>query len=291
MPRPQELTTALLARHISTRRFGTPKDAGWRHLRRAMLDTYAVAVAASGEPVVEKLGRVLGGTAATAAIWAAPGAGSRADDVALVNGTAAHALDFDDVSPAVRGHPSVVLLPAILAAASPESTMREVNEAYAVGFEAGALLSQALPGTEHYARGWHATATLGTVMAAAAVARLRGFEPDRVAAALGVAASMAAGSRQNFGTMTKPLHAGLAARNGVLAADLAGEGCTADAAAVEGPFGFLALFKGAPAPVPVTRPCTVAVVTGVTGTSRIALSVISFTSTSIARPIVQPLSS
>lgn len=250
----QRLTTALLAQHVSGRRFDTPNDAGWPHVRRALLDTYGVAVAATREPVVEKLRRVLGGGFGVLGSWATTGARARADDVALINGTAAHALDFDDVSPAVRGHPSAVLLPAILAVAGPESTLLDVGEAYAIGFEVGALLSQALPGGEHYARGWHATATLGTLMAGAAVARLRAMDPDGVATVLGIAASMASGSRQNFGTMTKPLHAGMAARNGVLAAALAEEGLTADASQIEGPFGFLALFKGESTPGPVQLP-------------------------------------
>jgi 2-methylcitrate dehydratase PrpD len=99
-----------------------------------------------------------------------------------------------------------------------------------------------MPVREHYGRGWHSSATIGVLGAAAASARLLGLDVAEASRALGLAASMAGGSRQNFGTMTKPLHPGLAARDGVFAAALAGAGFTADAAQLESPLGYFAMY-------------------------------------------------
>ena len=101
----------------------------------------------------------------------------------------------------------------------------------------------------HYQRGWHCTSTLGTIGAAAAASRLLGLDATAMVHALAIAASEASGLKENFGTMVKPLHAGLAARNGVLAAQLAGAGMTASAAAIDGAQGFLAAMDGAAVPL------------------------------------------
>lgn len=234
-----DLTSQLLAEHVVTRAFASADDAGWWHVRRAIVDTVAVAVAGRSEPAVTKLLAVHGTPALTP--WAVPTEANRPDDVARVNGTAGHALDFDDAAHDVNGHPSVVLVTAVLAMASDDDTLSAVTEAYAVGHEVWAMLAEALPGDEHYAKGWHATSSMGTVAAAAAVARLLGLDVERTRMALGTAASMSAGSRQAFGSMTKPFHAGMAAANGVLAARLGEAGFTSDDHQVEGPFGYLAL--------------------------------------------------
>ena len=132
-----------------------------------------------------------------------------AADAALINATAAHALDYDDV--ALAGHPSAVLVPAILAAGEPlgVSGMTALR-AYLVGYEVWAELLSREPSPYHV-KGWHPTAVLGTVGAAAAVAHLHGLNVTQVTNALSIAASMASGLVANFGTMTKPLHAGRAA--------------------------------------------------------------------------------
>jgi len=153
-----------------------------------------------------------------------------------------HALDFDDVSASVEGHPSVVVLPAALAAAElVEASGRDLLEAYAIGVEVMSKLGLAI-GPAHYQAGWHATSTLGTLGAAVAAGRLLGLDADRLQMAIAIAVSEASGSRQNFGTMTKPFHAGHAARCGVHAARLASRGMTASPAALEGPLGYFALF-------------------------------------------------
>jgi 2-methylcitrate dehydratase PrpD len=167
---------------------------------------------------------------------------------ALANGTAGHAHDFDDTSFAWMGHPSAPLLAAALAVAEAEmADGAAVTLAYLVGFEVGAALGTAL-NPAHYTRGWHATATLGTLACTAAAARLLGLDVVRTRHAFGLAASLASGVKENFGTMAKPYHAGHAARNGVLAARLAQSGLTAAETALEGRQGYLAASGEGPAP-------------------------------------------
>ena len=155
----------------------------------------------------------------TAATLAAPQA-------ALANAVAGHAWDLDDWEEPANTHPTVVLLPALLAAAHLRSASgTALLTAYAVGAELIMRLGQALS-LDHYARGFHSTATLGTLGAAAAVARLRELDEDATAHALGLAASQATGYTVQFGTNAKPLQAGFAARNGVECALLAAQGVT-----------------------------------------------------------------
>jgi len=213
--------------------------------KRAILDCLGCAVAGSGEPsskiITEYVNEV--GAKAEAGIIAS-GFNSTAPEAALANGTMAHALDYDDVAVSWIGHPSVALLPAVLALAERgKLSGREVLEGYILGFEVGARLGAAI-GFGHYTWGWHATVTLGTMAAAAASSKMLRLNAHQTAMALGISASLAGGTRQNFGTMTKPFHAGSAARNGVMAALLAQRGFTADEAILEGPMGFCKLFSG-----------------------------------------------
>lgn len=149
----------------------------------------------------------------------------RADDAqsrALRLGYAGHALDFDDFHPDFRGHPSTVILPALLALAAERQDIdgdRFLN-AYAIGVEAAGRLGLAA-GPQHYTLGFHSTATLGTIAAAAACARLVGADKQDTAVILGIAATQAAGLRAQFGSAVKPLHAGLAAQAAVSATLLA----------------------------------------------------------------------
>ncbi|HEY3953054.1 MAG TPA: MmgE/PrpD family protein [Streptosporangiaceae bacterium] len=166
-------------------------------------------------------------------------------DAALLNGTFGHAQDYDDVSFHMIGHPGVTILPAVLALA--ETTGRsgaDAIAAYAAGYEVATRLGYAMNAGGHYEKGWHATGTLGTMGAAAGASNILGLDAGATAHALGIAASMAAGLRQNFGRDTKPLHAGRAAQNGVTAAMLAARGFTADPDILEAPFGFLSVYSG-----------------------------------------------
>mgnify|MGYP001167492524 CR=1 FL=1 len=214
--------------------------------KRAVLDTLAATIAGSAEPAARialEMVRALGGSAQATMI----GAGDRVSvtQAALVNGVSGHALDYDDVNYSLGGHPSVPVLPAVLALAEQlGASGREALRAFVLGFEIECKLGRT-QGASHYARGWHATSTHGTVGAAAAAAALLGLSEEQTVMALGIAGSMAAGSRQNFGTMTKPLHPGRAAEAGVGAALLAQRGFTADATMLEAPLGFIRLFSPA----------------------------------------------
>src|SRR5712672_726734 len=157
---------------------------------------------------------------------------------ALVNGAASHALDYDDVNMAMPGHPSVAILPALLALAELKgSSGREVITAFVAGYETACRIGAALqPG--HYNLGFHATSTVGCFGAAAACARLLGLDAAATATALGIAGTQAAGLKSQFGTMCKPFHAGKAAQNGLLAARLAARGFSSRADIVECVQGF-----------------------------------------------------
>jgi 2-methylcitrate dehydratase PrpD len=202
-------------------------------------DCVGVALAGSAEPASRIAASLIpASSAADCAHEFSSGRPLAAADAALVNGTAAHALDYDDVS--LGAHPSAVLVPAILAAGSLRDVSgRKAMLAYAIGYEVWALLDSFAPGRLH-ARGFHPTAVLGTIAAAAACSSLNSLSAVESRCALGISASLASGLVANFGTMTKPLHAGRAAQSGVLAAQLAAAGFTAAAEALEQSTGFLA---------------------------------------------------
>ncbi len=208
---------------------------------RAILDTLGVALAGSVEPPATISARIAPDLPAGAVLWGQKRRTAPAY-AALVNGTAAHALDYDDVQHTLRGHPSAPVVPALFAAAEVTGASgRELLAAYVIADEVAGRLGQAI-GAPHYVAGWHNTSTLGALAAAAGCARLLGLGSDGTCRALGIAASMASGLKKNFGTMTKPLHAGLAARVGFEAASLASLGFTADAEIFDGPLGFLSVY-------------------------------------------------
>jgi len=160
-----------------------------------------------------------------------------APEAAWINGTAAHALDYDDV--ALRGHPSTVLVPAILAEAEHlGSSGVDMVTAYVAGYETWAELFGRDTGLLHQ-KGWHPTGLYGAVAAAAACAKLRKLDAEASSTGIALGASQSAGLMANFGTMTKPFHAGRAAHSGIMAARLAEAGFTANTDALEHPQGFL----------------------------------------------------
>jgi 2-methylcitrate dehydratase PrpD len=228
--------TARLGTFASTAR--APAEAR-RRAAVAILDTIGVALAGSSEPASRIVQDVAAAEADGPCTVIGTALRASATDAALANGTAAHALDYDDMCFVSLAHPSAPLVPALLAAAELSgATGATFLDGYAVGFEIEGRLG-ALMNPRHYERGWHCTSTLGSVGAAAAAARVLGLDAAQTAQALAIAASSASGLKENFGTMVKPLHAGLAARNGVLAARLAAQGLTASALAFDGPQGFL----------------------------------------------------
>ena len=165
-------------------------------------------------------------------------------DAALVNGTAAHAVDYDDVSGVMGGHPSAMLVPSMIAPGeSLGSSGRELALAYVVGYETECRIARGVH-FHHYDKGWHPTATLGIFGTVAGAVRLLGLSIDQTAVALGLAASFASGLKANFGTMTKPLHVGHASRDGLFAAYMARDGFTANSGAFEHKQGFLYMLNG-----------------------------------------------
>jgi 2-methylcitrate dehydratase PrpD len=163
---------------------------------------------------------------------------------ALANGTMGHALDYDDVHWNLIWHPSVALLPSALAMAELQGgSGADLITAYVLGLELACRIGSGIT-KAHYERGWHTTSTLGSLGAAVAAAKMLKLDQGSAQQALGLAASLAGGLRQNFGTMTKPFHAGNAARNGVIAATLAHRGFTADPDIIESPLGFCRVFCG-----------------------------------------------
>lgn len=210
--------------------------------RLAIADTIGGALAAlDAEPVQAVLALVP--PCGKSRIWGLDRATTERD-AALVNGTMAHVHDIDDTNESMRGHPSIPVVPVLFALApATGASGRDLMVAYCAGVEVEAKLGRAV-NMEHYERGWHTTLTLGSLGATAAAARMLGLDAARTAHALGIACSLASGVRANFGTMTKPLHAGLAAQNGVTAARLAAAGLGANPRAIEAEEGFFHLFCG-----------------------------------------------
>jgi len=234
--------TDLLARFSSGLELHSVPDGALDVARGCVIDLVAASLAGVSEPVSHHVTAfVKEENARPVATIFGGGFKSSAANAAFINGTSGHALDLDDVSPPLRGHPSVVCAPVALAAAEAgNSSGTEALIGYIAGVEVTINLAYAV-GRNHYTDGWHSTATLGAIGAAATAARVFNLDVDKTRAALAIAASMSSGLRCNFGTMTKPLHAGHAAKCGLTAARLAAHGLTANSAAIEAPFGFLAL--------------------------------------------------
>ncbi len=228
------LTQRLAEFIIDTRAADVPREV-MDASRDALIDTLGVALVGGLDEVGEialKYVRDLGARR-EATIWGTHVATSMAE-AAFVNGIFGHALDFDDVHASVHGHPSTTIIPAVLAAGEVVGATGEaVLAAYAVGLEVAGKLGIAL-GNGHYQRGWHATATTGVFASTAAAGRLLGLNVEQMRNALGLAASQASGLIRNFGTMTKPFHAGHAARCAVQSALLARAGMTADTSIFDG---------------------------------------------------------
>lgn len=238
-----------IARQLSDFTQGVPVDAFEPLARQravdAITDCVGCMLAGAGEPLAGSLSRALRAAGSSgSAVLAGQGAGTSPIDAALFNGALAHALDYDDTNHPAYAHPSAVLVPALLAAAALDDFSGQAFvTAYVIGFEVFGKLGRAM-NTAHYRRGWHATATFGTLAATAAVASVLRLDREQTVMALGIAASSAGGLRANFGSMVKPLHAGYAARNGLLAALLAREGHDASEQALDHPYGYLQLFSG-----------------------------------------------
>ncbi len=226
---------------------GAPADwpeAAWAAAHRQFVDTLGVMLPGAAEPVSRRV-------ADTVRIWSEGGSALvgmenrlPAPWAALVNGTSAHALDFDDNFDPAKAHASAVLVPAVLALGEQENVSgRQCLDAYIAGLQILGRVGQGV-NPVHRNRGWHATATVGAIGAAAACARLLGLDARAAGHALSIATSMAGGFMSQFGTMTKPIHAGMAAKAGVLAASLARSGVDAGLDSLDGPHGMNRLMVG-----------------------------------------------
>jgi 2-methylcitrate dehydratase PrpD len=211
-------------------------DEAVRIARMGFIDCIGTMIVGRSEACTQILKGVLAPGNGPATLYFS-GEQSPGPEAGWINGTAAHALDYDDV--ALRGHPSTVLVPAILAEAEVlGATGQDMLIAYIAGYETWAeLVRRDVP--MYHQKGFHPTGIFGAVGAAAACARLRKLDATRTAIAIALGASQASGIMANFGTMTKPFHAGKAAHAGIMAARLAEAGFTANTDALEHPQGFL----------------------------------------------------
>lgn len=237
--------TELVAHFIEKVRFEDLPERAIHYVVDAITDYVAVTFAGSVEPLAHHLLSVLtdgrdGGPAyligtEKRAGWA---------EAALYNGAAGHAIDYDDYTHPAYSHPSVHIVPVLFSLGQYAAVSgRTLITAYALGLEMEGKLGRAM-NTSHFAKGWHPTCTFGTLGACVAGTKVLGLDATGIKNALGIAASSASGLRANFGTMTKPLHAGLAAQRGVLAGLLAQKGFTAVEDILEHPLGFLKVFAG-----------------------------------------------
>lgn len=233
--------TQVLAHWAAT----VPNQWGESTLRTAehsLEDTIAAMVAGAGDPVCASVRAGLPATGPVPVVGSSTG--TCAAFSALANGTAAHARELDEMFLVAGGHFGCAVIPAILAQAHEiDATLDAVLDALIVGSEVMARVGMAMD-RSHAEKGWHGTQTIGVIAAAAACARLLGLGVSGMTHALSLAVSMAAGPKVQFGTDTKPVHAGLAAQGGVLAASLAASGVTGSDTVLEGPHGFGALYAG-----------------------------------------------
>ncbi len=238
------LTQSLASFVIDTKIESIPENV-LLHARDALIDTLGVGLAGSLEPAGEIALRWVqdAGARPQATVWGTPLASSPAE-AAFANGICAHALDFDDSLPNLRGHPSTPMFAAALAVGEVAGASgAEVLAAYVLGLEVAGKLGRAM-GNGHYLRGWHTTSTVGTFTSTAVAARLWQLDTAGLKTAWGIAASQVSGLVRNFGTMTKPFHVGRAARCGVTSAWLAKHGFTADGAIFDGENNIFATYGG-----------------------------------------------
>ena len=246
--------TAAVVSFIAGARLDRFPDRALVEAKRCLIDGLGVMLAGStvrGSQIVHEYVKSSGGRNEATVLGRAPTTAPAAQ-AALANGASGHAMDYDDTqlssSPervfGLLTHPTVPALAASLAVGERiGASGRVFLEAFLVGFEVECKIAEAID-PHHYLRGFHSTGTIGTFGAAASAAKLLGLQPGATAHAIGIAASMSAGIRVNFGSMTKPLHAGRAAENGVTAAELASRGFTAGDDGLDGEWGFFQVLGG-----------------------------------------------
>ena len=233
--------SATIARFAARRRALTSRQ---RQIAfRALLDTFAVAVAARDERTVQLARAYVAEFAGhgRAQAWVT-GERLPSESAAWLNAIAAHVLDYDDVLTPMRAHVSATLVPALLAlhVRTPASSPGFAT-AYLAGFEVMAKFARAMA-LDHYSKGWHSTSALGVLGVTVACCVLLDANEGAIEHAIGLAVAQAAGTRQNFGAMAKSFQAGVCAGAAVRAALLANEGFTASPSAVDGRYGYMHLY-------------------------------------------------
>ena len=231
--------TAELARRAAALAWRDLPDDLIERTKQCLLDWFAVTVAGAQEELTDILVREAMEDGATGPATVV----GRSEKVlpstaALINGSASHALDYDDVNFAMGGHPTVTVVPALLALGEQtKASGRLFIESFVAGYETSGRIGR-LVAPSHYQKGFHVTGTVGSFAAAAAAGRMLGLSEAELAVAFGIAATQAAGLKSNFGTMCKPLHAGTASEHGLRAARLAAKGFTARGDSLECDQGF-----------------------------------------------------
>lgn len=221
--------------------------------RHCIVDGIGVMLAGSTQAAGAIVRDYAGGAAASheATAFGREPCATSAANAALINGTSGHALDWDDTQLTTSAdrifglltHPTIPPLVATLAIGERLGISgRRFLEAFLTGFEVECKIAEAIS-PSHYKRGFHSSGTIGTFGAAVAAAKLLDLDAERLAHMLAIAASSASGIRVNFGSMTKPLHVGRAAQNGIVAAELAARGFSGGADALDPPWGFFQTFS------------------------------------------------
>jgi len=228
-----------LAEFVTKTSFENINTVTKKNAEHFFIDCLGCMVAGSSEPaaeIVSAYAEEMGGNKAATVV----GRGFKTTpyQAAVINGVSAHVLDFDDVSAGLTGHPSVVVLPAVLALGEQRKISgKAALESYIIGVEVACAIGRGM-NPRHYSKGWHTTSSLGIFGAAAAAGKILGLNKEEMVNALAIAASEASGLKINFGTMTKSFHAGRAAAKGLMASLLASRGFTASKEAFEGEAGF-----------------------------------------------------
>ncbi len=239
--------TDAIARFVAGLSPGTITDAQLKTVARALVDTYAVAIAARHEPASRAVQTYVAGHSGPvlASMWH-NGTQLPIELAALVNGVSAHVLDFDDVVEPLHGSVSAVAIPALCALGEAVGAKgRQFAAAYIAAFEVTVKLGRML-GDGPFQRGWHTTSSLGMIGATAGCAQLMNLSKDQIAHCVSLAASLASGSQEQTGTMGKAVQVGQAAAAALRVIQLVRLGITASKGALDGNRGFAALLSGNP---------------------------------------------
>jgi len=239
-------TTSNISEFIVNLSFEQIEKQTIEYAKMAILDTVGVAIGGSNTEASALLTKFMSsfGEKQESSILGKDSFQTSCLNAALVNGFRAHVLDYDDIYPKMSGHPSAPLVSAVISLGEKENISgKKFLEAYITGFETQSRLAEVIF-PEHDKKGWHSTSTTGAIGAAAVSAKILELNIKETNVALGIAGSLACGLRQNFGTMTKPLHAGNASKNGIFASLLAREGFTAYEDILDATYGYCKVFSG-----------------------------------------------